>query len=42
MLDDVTFTDYHLFRGEARILTGYDPPPEEKSPDPAPTQPAQH
>ena len=33
MLDDFSFTDYHLFRGEARILTGFDPPPEEKSPD---------
>jgi hypothetical protein len=30
MLDDVTFDQYHLFRGEARVLTGYETPPEEK------------
>ena len=28
MLDDVSFGDYHMFRGEAHILTGYDPEPE--------------
>ena len=30
MLDDVSFGDYHMFRGEAHILTGYDAAPEEK------------
>jgi len=30
MLDDVSFEDYHLFRGEARILTGYDEAPDGK------------
>jgi VWFA-related protein len=30
MLDDVSFGDYHMFRGEAHILTGYDEAPEEK------------
>lgn len=24
MLDDVSFGDYHMFRGEARVLTGFD------------------
>jgi hypothetical protein len=28
MLDDVSFGDYHMFRGEAHILTGYDPVPD--------------
>jgi len=28
MLDDVTFSQYHLFRGEARILTGDESPPQ--------------
>lgn len=28
MLDDVSFTQYHLFRGEARVLTGDETPPE--------------
>ena len=30
MLDDVSFGDDHMFRGEAHILTGYDAAPEEK------------
>jgi hypothetical protein len=25
MLDDVSFGNYHMFRGEAKILTGFDP-----------------
>jgi VWFA-related protein len=25
MLDDVSFGDYHMFRGEAHVLTGYEP-----------------
>jgi hypothetical protein len=25
MLDDVTFSDYHMFRGETRVLRGFDP-----------------
>jgi hypothetical protein len=29
-LSDVTFGEYHVFRGEARVLTGYDPAPKEK------------
>jgi hypothetical protein len=28
LLNDVTFTDYHQFRAESRILPGYVPPPE--------------
>ena len=30
MLDDVSFENYHMFRGEAHILTGYDTVPEGK------------
>ena len=30
MLDDVKFSQYHLFRGEARILTGDEAPPEQE------------
>jgi hypothetical protein len=30
MLDDVSFSDYHMFRGEAHILTGYDEAPDGK------------
>jgi hypothetical protein len=30
MLDDASFGEYHMFRGQARILTGYDAAPEEK------------
>jgi VWFA-related protein len=30
MLDDVSFGNYHMFRGEARILTGYDAAPDGK------------
>lgn len=37
MLDDVAFGEYHMFRGEARVLTGYDAAPKEKSPDPGST-----
>ena len=33
MLDDVSFGDYHMFRGEAHILPGYDPAPEGKQGD---------
>lgn len=37
MLDDVAFEKYHIFRGQARVLSGFDDAPEEKSPDPSPT-----
>jgi hypothetical protein len=30
MLDDVTFWDYHMFRGEAHILAGADEAPDGK------------
>jgi hypothetical protein len=30
MLDDVAFGKYHMFHGEARVLPGYDPTPQEK------------
>ena len=33
MLDDVSFGDYHMFRGEAHIFTGYDAAPEGKQGD---------
>lgn len=33
MLDDVSFGDYHMFRGETRMLTGFDPAPEGKRGD---------
>ena len=33
MLDDVSFGDYHMFRGEAHILTGYDEAPDGKQGD---------
>lgn len=29
-LNDLTFGDYHVFRTEMRVLTGDDPPPDEK------------
>jgi VWFA-related protein len=30
MLDDVAFREYHMFRGETRVLPGYDPSQTEK------------
>jgi VWFA-related protein len=33
MIDDVSFEDYHMFRGEAHILTGYVPVTDEKQGD---------
>ena len=32
MLNDVTFDDYHMFRGESRLLTGYEAVGDEKLP----------
>jgi hypothetical protein len=29
-LNDVTFANYHVFRSEVRVLTGEDPPPDDK------------
>jgi hypothetical protein len=37
MLDDVSFTDYHVFRSESRILTGDEPVPEEQWSNPGST-----
>lgn len=36
MLDDSSFGEYHMFRGQARVLSGFDDAPEKKSPDPSP------
>ena len=30
MLNDVAFKDYHIFRAESHILSGFDPPPDQK------------
>jgi hypothetical protein len=38
MLNDVVFGDYHMFRSEARILSGYDPTPEETNGNPSSTK----
>jgi hypothetical protein len=35
MLEDVSFTNYHFFRAESRVLPGFTPSPEENSPGPA-------
>jgi hypothetical protein len=32
MVNDVTFDDYHMFRGESRLLTGYEAVGDEKLP----------
>lgn len=37
ILDDVAYEKYHMFRGQARVLSGFEDAPEEKSPDPNPT-----
>jgi len=48
MMDDVDFGGYHMFRGQMRILTGFDEVPDEKSsgpgsaPAPAPAAPKSH
>jgi VWFA-related protein len=34
MMDDVDFGGYHMFRGQMRILTGFDEVPEGKNPGP--------
>jgi hypothetical protein len=39
MLDDVAFEKYHMFRGQARVLSGFDEAPERKSPDPGSAKP---
>ena len=38
MMDDVAFGEYHMFRGQTRILTGFDEVPEEKNPGPGSAQ----
>jgi hypothetical protein len=30
MLDDVAFEKYHMFHGEARVLSGFEDVPEKK------------
>jgi VWFA-related protein len=34
MLEDSTFSRYHMFSGQARVLSGYSDAPDDKSPDP--------
>jgi hypothetical protein len=38
LLNDVSFGDYHMFRSEARILSGYDQAPEEQNGNPGSTE----
>jgi VWFA-related protein len=35
-LNNISFDDYHIFRVKARMLTGFNPAPEEKSPNSGP------
>jgi VWFA-related protein len=39
MLNDVTFDGYHMFRSEARMLSDFQPPYEDNSPDPGSLRP---
>ena len=34
MLNDISYEDYHMFRGESRVMPGFNPAPDDKSPDP--------
>jgi hypothetical protein len=38
MLNDITFDAFHMFRADSRLLTGFKPVPEEKSPGAVPAQ----
>jgi hypothetical protein len=31
MLNDISYEDYHMFRGESRMMTGFTPKPDEPS-----------
>jgi hypothetical protein len=39
MLNDVTFDGYHMFRSEARVLSGFEPSSEDQSPGPGSSRP---
>ncbi len=34
MINDITYSDYHVFRAKSRVLPGFNPAPDENSPDP--------
>jgi len=34
MINDISYSDYHVFRTNSRVLPGFTPAPDEKSPDP--------
>ena len=35
MINDITYSDYHVFRANSRVLPGFTPAPDEKSTDPS-------
>jgi VWFA-related protein len=39
MLNDISYQDYHMFRGDSRMMPGFNPTPGENSSDPSPAHP---
>jgi len=39
MLNDISYQDYHMFRGDSRMMPAFNPTPGENSSDPSPAHP---
>ena len=38
-LNDISYEDYHMFRGDSHLMPGFNPSPDENSSDPSPAHP---
>jgi hypothetical protein len=39
MLNDISYQDYHMFRGDSRMMPGFNPTKDENSADPSSARP---